>query len=589
MFRTLFCSSLLVLAAACGTGNDGLGGVQTAEVSVVLTDGASDQLAAFEVDVNNIVFTKTNGDTVDVLSRAVRVDFLQLDSLAELVAARSLDAGSYRRVTMDLDFANARVVIVDRTTPALVKDRSGAVITGVVPVVIDFPTGSRPVMRGNRNNLWAFDLNLDQSVAVDVPGNVVTFTPVITSEVDAANPKPLAANGTLKSVDPTQRTFVVERRAIDDSVVHEFTVATTNTTLFQLDGVVATGAPGLGALTSFIGQRVFVQGTRDERDRVLNAVAVEAGNGVPGNGQDWVLGHVVERTGGVGANASLQVVGRSFDVATDTRRFNTVHTVNVAAANTKVARRGAGNLLDTDAINVGQLVWVFGDLAATTLDATASTAVVRLLPTGIFGIANGAPAANTLSLDLVRFDRRAIVDFDFDVSGAVQANPDAFTVDVTGLSTTGITNGSKLRVLGWINGVGASGNDAKAISITNRGTTARVLFCQWSPPADDVISGGTGASLVLDVSDADTRTVTDGFGSLALGAASAPRLDALSTSGFYLILQNGQIDCETTFAAFRNKVLQRTANNGVFRVSAIGTFDESLQLFRAGAVTVVVD
>jgi len=589
MFRTLFCSSLLLLAAGCGNSGGGSAGIQSAEVSLVLTDAASDELAVFEVAVDNVVFTKVNGNTVDVLPRAVRVDFLQLESLAELVVSRALESGSYRRVTLDLDFTDARVVLAGETTPATVKDRAGNAITGIVPVVIEFPTGSRPVVRGNRNNLWVLDLNLDQSVAVDVPTNTVTFTPVITAEVDPQNGKPIAATGTLKSVDPTQRTFVVERRAVDDSVVHEVTVVTSNTTLFQIDGVVATGASALGVLASYIGQRVFVQGTVDDRERVLHAIAVEIGNGVPGNGQDWVLGHVVQRTGGPGTNASLQVVGRSFDVGTATRRFNTVHTVNLSAANTKVLRRGAGNLLDADAVNVGQLVWIFGDLSTTTLDATATSAVARLLPTGIFGVANGAPAANTLSLDLVRFDLRAIADFDFDVSGITQANPDAFTVDVSGLSTTGITNGSKLRVLGWINGVGASGSDATAVSIANRGTTARVLFCQWSPPADDVLSGGTGASLVLDVSAAATSVVADGFGSVPLGTSPAPRLDALSTAGFYLIVQNGQIECETTFSAFRNEVLQRTANNEVFRVTALGTFDEASRLFRASVVTVVVD
>ena len=56
---------------------------------------------------------------------------------------------------------------------------------------IIFPAGRRPIVRVGRNNLFVFDLALDQSVVVDEPGNVVTFTPVWTVEIDPASPKRL--------------------------------------------------------------------------------------------------------------------------------------------------------------------------------------------------------------------------------------------------------------------------------------------------------------------------------------------------------------------------------------------------------------
>lgn len=587
MIRTTFALSLLCLLAACG--NSGGGGVDTtAEVSLVLTDAASDELSVFEVDVQNVVFTKVNGNTVDVLPRATRVDFLELESLGDLIVGRGLESGAYRRITLELDFAAARVLLAGETTPATVRDADGAPITGVVPVTIDFPTGSRPLVRAGRNNLFVLDLNLDQSVVVDAPGNAVTFTPVWTVEVDPSNPKPIATNGSLLSIDTAARTFVLQRLAPDGAVIGDVTVATTNTTVFQLGGVVQTGAPGLGSLLGFLGGRVFVQGTLNSRDRVLTAVAVEAGAGVPGNGQDWVLGHVVARTGGVGADATLSVLGRSFDTATGTRRFHTLHTVNASFANTKVLRRLAGTGLDTDAINVGQLVWIFGDLTTTTLDASAASGVARLLPTGIFGIANGAPSGGTLSLDLVRFDLRDIASFDFVVAGVTEADPDAFTVDVTGLATTGITTGSKLRVLGWIAGVGASGADATAVSITNRGTTAQVLFCQWSPALAGVLSGAVAQTLTLDVGSAQKRSVTDGFGSVTLATSPAPRIVPLGTAGLYSIVENGSIEANLSFDTFRTSLLARASSSTVFRVSAFGTFDAGTQAFSALLVTVVL-
>ena len=588
MLRTALSFPFLVLALIGGACSGGGGGdTPMGDVSLVLTDAATDELSVFEVDVQNIVFTKVDGNAVSVLPRRTRVDFLQLQSLNELIAGVTLEAGAYRRITIELDFADADVVIAGETDEATVLDASGAPITGVVPVTIDFPNGSRPAVRLGRNNLFVFDLQLDQSVVVDQPGNAVTFTPVWTVELDPQNPKPIATNGVLHSVDLTARTFVVERRAPDDTAIDRFTVATGGGTVFQLSGVAQLGAPGLGALVAHIGQRLFVQGVLRTQDRVLTAVAVESGDGVPGNGQDWVLGHVVARSGGAGADATLSVLGRSRDVSGGTRRYNTLHTVGVSQANTKVLRRGAGNALDTDAINVGQLVWVFGDLSTTTLDATAPSGVARLLQTSIFGVAAGAPSGGQLTLDLVRFDLRDVAAFDFDVGGSVQADPDAFTVDVGSLSAAGVTAGSKLRIDGWLAGIDAAGADADAVSIVNRSTTARILLCQWSPPTAGVLSDANG-DVAIDVSGALRRAVADGFGTVMLAATPTPTVAPLRSAGVYSIVEDGGIEANVSFDAFRNSLSTRAATTPVFRIAAFGTFDESTQVFSALTVTVVL-
>lgn len=587
MIRTALSSSFLFLAligGACSGG--GSESTPMGDVSLVLTDAATDELSLFEVDVQNVVFTKVNGSTVSVLPRRTRVDFLQLQSLNELIASVTLEAGAYRRVTIELDFADADVVIAGATTEAIVLDANGDPITGVVPVTIDFPDGARPAVRRGRNNLFVFDLQLDQSVVVDQPGNAVTFTPVWTVEVDPQNPKPIATSGVLHSVDLAARTFVVERRAPDDTAIDRFTVATGGGTVFQLGGVVQLGDPGLGALVAHIGQRLFVQGVMRTQDRVLTAVAVESGDGVPGNGQDWVFGHVVARSGGAGADATLSVLGRSRDVSSGTRRYNILHTIDVSLADTKVLRRGAGNSLDTDAINVGQLVWVFGDLSATTLDATAPSGVARLLQTSIFGVAAGSPSGDTLTLDVARFGLRDVTAFDFDVSGSVQADPDAFTVDVDGLSTVGITAGSKLHVKGWIRGVDAAGPDAIAVSIVNR-STADFLRFQWSPAQTGVLADSTGA-VALDVASAQKHQVADGFGVIELTVSPTPTLVPRSGSGLYTIFQQGGIELFTSFAEFRDSVLARSATARVHKVSAFGSFDASTQVFSAVTVSVML-
>jgi len=578
-----------LLAAAC-MGHSYGADAGTGELSLVLTDAATDDLTQFEVDVSDIVLTRLGGGTVSVLPRATRVDFAELDSLSELVAGATLPAGAYTHLAMNFDFHDAQVVLAGQTSPATVVDQQGNPIVGVVPVDVDFPAGARPVVRMGRNNLFVLDLDLAQGIAVDVPGNRVTFTPVLSVDVDPSNPKPVATTGVLQSVDLMGNRFVLERRALDGAPIGTFTVATDGSTVFQLDGVVQAGAPGLGALVGHQGERVYVQGTVSRSLRLLQAAAVESGAGVPGNGQDWVLGHVVGRTGGAGADATLTVIGRSFDVDTGTWRFNTQHTVDVSFADTKVLRRGAGNGLDTDAVNIGQRVWIFGDLTGTALDARAATGVARLLPTSIFGVAASAPAGDTLTVDVARFDHRSVGIFDFTVSGQVQAIPTAYTIDVAGLSTTGISTGSRLRVVSWIGAVGAAGADAQALSIVDRGTTARVLFCQWMPPANGVLAAGpSSTTIAVDVAAAAVRVVGDGFGPFTLASSPVPLLQPLTTIGFYRIVENGSVELNLSFAEFRASLLQRAASHPVFRVSAFGTFAEATQVFSALTATVVLE
>jgi hypothetical protein len=584
MNRFLPIVALALIGASCSSSKDTGSGT----VSVALTDSASDELSQFEVDVSNIVLTKLNGATVSVMPRTTRIDFVELESVNELISAVDLESGVYTRVTLTLDFANAAVLLVGHTTPAVVNDATGTPITGTVDVTVDLVPGSRVFVGAFRNNLFALDLDLDQSVTVEDATNSIRFTPVLGVQMNPGNPKPIATTGILHSVDLDALTFAVERRDVANTVIHTFTVGIAPTTVFQLDGVVLGGAAGLGTLVGNIGDRVFVQGLFSGGSSQLAALAVESGAGVPGNGQDWVFGHVTARTGGLGADATLTVLGRSLDTGTSTRTYNTSHTVNVSHANTKVLRRGAINGLDSDAINVGQLVWVFGDLTGTALDATAATGVARLLPTSIFGIATGPAAGNTLTLGVVRFDHRDVSAFDFDVSGQVQANPAAFAVDVTGLSTTGITTDSRIRAVGWIAPVGSTGDDATAFSLVDRTNAGKVLYCLWVPSSLTALSTGTNLTLT-GIASANIKVIGDGFAPVTLLASPAPVLQPLLSAGYYRIVQDAQVTAYVDFAAFKTALGLRLPSAGVFAVSALGTFEPTGQVFSALTATVVLD
>lgn len=574
-------------ACACSGGS-----TEEGKASVVLTDMATDELDTFQVDVTGIRLHKLSGSTVSVPAGPSPVDFATLEDLGELVAGFTLPAGVYTGITLTLDFANAVVVIKDKTTPATVVDSNGTALTGTLEVQVDFATANQPEVVVGKHHMFLIDLDLDQAITVDAANNKVTFEPVLSARMDPTNPKPTTAQGFLTAVDVGLRTFTIERRTRTGAPVARLHVQAAAGTVYQIDGIVSFGTAGITALSqlNLDTTYVFVWGLLNPVQRRLDAVVVESGAGTFGNGQDWLIGTITARSGTAGNDATLTVHGRSRQFSTGSRTFNTTHTVNVAFGTTKVLRRFAGNSLSTDALNVGQFVIAFGSLAGTTLDASSATGVVRMVQTSVYGTANQAPVGNTLTLNVTRIGLRPISAFDFKVGTAQEADPSAYTVDITGLSSTGITTGSKIRAVGFVNPVGVTTDDnLDAVTIVNRSVEAKLLWCGWSPASTSAITSANSTAVTLDVSGAASKGVYDGFTTLHLNTSPAPRIMPRGLLGIYRIVEGNSVELHLLFSAFAASLDHRlTANAPFSRVAALGTFDTAAQEFRANVVTVIV-
>jgi hypothetical protein len=338
---------------------------------------------------------------------------------------------------------------------------------------------------------------------------------------------------------------------------------------------------------------VFAQGTHGTGFRKLNAVAVEAGAGTPGNGQSWIVGHIVGRDNGAGQDATLTVLGHSLDVGSSTRRYNTLHTVQVAMGATKVLRRGAGNSLTTDALDIGQRIAAFGTMTGTNLDARglgSTPDVLRMLLTSVFGTATGAASGNALTIDVARFDRRLISNFNFTVGGNAEADPANYTVDVTGLSTAGIAANSRVRCIGWVNPVGLPSDDNfQALSLVDRSTDGKAMLCFWSPANASALPTISSTQLTLDVSAAAVKAVGDGFATVTIADSPAPTLVPLAALGVYMIVQGGSVELHLGFPNFATSLQGRLgAGAAVRRISALGRYAPVTQVFSALIATVVL-
>jgi hypothetical protein len=580
----------LAMPASCRRESDEP--VEMSQATLAFTDAATDDLSLFEVDVTSVVFHKYSGATVSVLTKTSRVDFTALTDFGELVVGVGLEAGYYTGMTMTLDFSNASVYIVGETTAATLFDGDGNPLTGTMDVNIDFNPSDRPYVTAAKNHLFMLDLSLDQAISVNTSLNQVTFVPIISAVVDPTNPKPIIATGFLLSVDAGSSSFVVEKRAADASVIGSFRVIVDTATVYQLNGLGYEGAAGLTALEGMpVDTRVWVRGSVDPDTVALRATVVEAGAGTFGSGEDWVEGLIVGRDNVAGSDCTLTVLGRSKDVSTGTRTLNTSHAVTVSFANTKVLRRGVATAQDTDSLNVGQRILAFGTLSGLTLDCTGATSVTRMLRTSVFGYALGVPVNNTLTLNTMRIGLRHISNFNFSVGGSPEALPGTYTIDTTGLDTTGIVGGSRIRAIGRMNPVGIpTDDDFRAVSVVNRNADARLLLCGWVPATQTAISTATATALTLDISAAMWNVVDDGFaGQVTLTVSPAPEIQPKYAKGIYLIFENGGVQVHYDFTAFTVSLNARISPTAqVARVAALGSFNETTQVFSASVISVVL-
>ncbi|MCA8970860.1 MAG: hypothetical protein KDC95_13785 [Planctomycetes bacterium] len=579
------------LLTGCGGSDMNGGGAATSGASFVFTDAATDDLSMFEVDLVGIQLKPVSGGTVSVLAKRQRIDFVSLESLAEIVAGVDLPLGFYTEMTLTFDFTDANAVLKDKTTKATIVDVDGNPITGTLAVPVTFGSASRPRILAAKHHVFMIDLDLDQAITVDVPNNRVSFVPAISAEFDPTNPKPIAATGYIVSADSTAKSFEVENRTPVGTPIGRYTVRTTSTTIFQIDGIEKIGDAGFADLSpkAVSGTvRVFAQGTVSNISRVLDAIAVEAGAGTPGNGQDWVEGLVTARSAGAGVDTNITVLGTSRKAGTNTRTFNTSHTIQLSRSSTKVLRRAQDTSLDTDAIQVGQRVMVFGSLSGTTLDATSASGVARMLRATYWGTANGATSGNRLSINLARIGGRAVGDFNFVVNSVTEVTPATFQVDVSGLLTIGVTTGSKIRVQGWMNPVAVSGDaDCKALSFDDRTNNSKLLVMAWAPASATGITSA-GPIVTFDVSGAAIKHVWDGFGNNALTNTPPPTLSQLIGLGVFRIIKNGAIEQHLTFSAFGSSLASRiSAGEKVLRVTSVGTMPTG-QDFKGLLVTVVL-
>jgi hypothetical protein len=573
-----------------GGGSSGGGTTGTGDTSFSATDAASDELETFQVDVTDISLTRPDGVVLHTLPATQRVDFADLVNESQLLTAYGALAGIYKSVSMTLDFSNADVVIAGQTQPATVTDQSGNPITGPITLPIQFPGNAPLVVTPGLHRLVSLDFDLDGSCSIDTSTNTVQLGPVIKAEAQPSVPKPHDVFGSLASVTTSSSSIGITINAPARNFLPgpAFTINTTSSTIFFIEGQPAVGAAGFALATGMpLGCAVSAQGSVDLATRSITATNVEMW--IP---KDLVHGHVLSRD----AAGNLTVRGLAVQFANDgsylseTALFNQTITVQASAA--KVYERFNSNQLDQNAIGVGARIFARGVFNQSTMTLDCSQGHVLLPETGIYGFLNQPSSGGTLAMTVARFGRRPVADFNFTVGTTVTADPNNYVINTSTLNVASIASGAPIAIRGLIapwnqSPPGSSGvSNATAVTVVDRSAVA-ALYVGWPlPTAQDLTA--TTASLTVSTTGAFHHYVDDGFivptqinGTATIVPSSTALLD------YFAIVQDGGITLYLDYASCEADLAGRLAAGANARVvMALGAWSAGTETLTASRVAV---
>jgi hypothetical protein len=610
--RLWICGFVAALAAAlagCSTNTN----VSNGTPVVTVTAQAAQAFSTYVVGISLYSLTRTDGYIAYPAGYTAEefADLTQRVDLTELLNAVGIPTGTYKSLVIGIDYSVPIVYLNGQSTAATVENTSGTVDPGIVYVTVRLDTAHPLVVNLNQSTPLALDFNLAASNTVS--GDTVIVHPFVEATTTPSDPEPVRARGLIVVSNPGQSNFIEDIRPFEDNVyatVGALTVNTTSNTYFNIDGTVLTGTAGLTALAKVASNTpVEAYGTLGDMSTItpgFTATEVYAGTVVSNGEYEHVRGIVSAVSGD-----SLSVIGATYlyyegycesnlcftyyPFATINLSSSTVVTqddVDVPASSLSAQSISVGSQID--AIGVGST----NSSNQLTLDATSG--LVRLQSTPLWGTLNdGTSGSATLALlSMGNTDFLAdTADFDFAGTGTSSAN-DAYApnyeVDTTGASTgadqSATPGGTLVRVDGFPSPYGTAPPDFVATDVIP-GT---------SYPADLVVAWGEGAgttapftsydttSLTLNLANASTAEVDTGAQHLQLTGTPAITISG-ATQFATGNLANGVTMFSTSSAFISDLGATLNGSTSVYRVVAVGSFDQATNTFTASRFEVVLE
>ncbi|HEY7377343.1 MAG TPA: DUF4382 domain-containing protein [Steroidobacteraceae bacterium] len=577
----------------------GCGASDCGPLLVAITDADGDFLS-YSVDVQSLTLKKADGSVVQTLPVTTRVDFAQLVDLTEFVTAATIPNGTYVQGTLRLDYTNAEVTVEVNGEPraAKVVDQNGQPL-GVVDVDIMLDNRNHVVITPGRPALLQLDFDLAASHTVDITTDPVTATaqPFVVASLEPVDQKELRVRGPLVSVDSAGNSYTVDVRPFDlrDARLGQFTVHTTSTTAFEVDGQTFTGEAGLDALAQDgVGTATVAFGTLDVPNRSFTAERVRAGTSVAGSQFDVLAGNVTARNGDTLTVRGGTMIRRSGSVT-----FIRDDITLIVGPDTKVIRDGEmGNAPGAEAISVGQRIRAFGTATnnGTQVTLDAQQGRVRLETTRLLGTVISTSPGN-LALDLDSIDGRRVSIFDFTGTGSApdtNADPTNYEVTTGNLDLSRLTDGSPARVFGLVTPFGAAPPDFTGRTLVDFQDVTALLGIGWG------LTGTAAPFLSMDAQSIVIDNANANLGPrhfIAIGPRlidietlpTAPTIKPVDGNGLYAIGQPRRVEVFSDFAEFTARLSEKlAAGSKALAMNASGSFDAATSTLSARHVNVIL-
>ena len=166
----IFAAGLLLVAAGCGGGSS-----QTVQplsaVQIKLHDAPADNVVAFEITVNSVVLTDSNGNSVSVLPSPAEIELAHLAGTMEPLALSNIPQGTYSSAVITV--ASPEATFINPATGQLME-KNATLASNTATI-----TFNPALTLGNGVTSINFDFNLANSVSIDASNNV-SVTPSFT-------------------------------------------------------------------------------------------------------------------------------------------------------------------------------------------------------------------------------------------------------------------------------------------------------------------------------------------------------------------------------------------------------------------------
>ena len=608
LFRVPLAAALLAIAACSGS-----------TVVTLTAAPSSDPFVTYRVGLVSIQLKTSSGKPgLSLLPAETTVDFTKLLDLSEVLAAPTVPKGTYTSAVITLDYSAAQIIYDDGSLDgiALAPLASNGKALGLAVVTVSLDPGDPIRSVAKQAGRLALNFDLAASNAVDVGGNTVTVTPLISASIQPIDAKPTRIRGPLLGANSNFLATGIMPFESTTAGLGQLSITPSDTTTYEINGFASTGATGqaqMAALASSTLTTTF--GTLTASDSAATTAASTAtATTTPATTStitfnasqifvdSTVQGVAVARVSGVVSGRSGNTLGIEDATLVQNSAGDTLvpgTTIVSIGANTLVTFFGQGvaEAISPQQISVGSVIEAFGTASNTSsgqvlLDASAGR--VRLDFTSASGLVS-AQGAGALTLNLTSLGGRAINAFDFTGSGAA---PNQYGVSTGSLDLTNAVVGAPVIASGFANEFATAAPNFTASTLLDPTTIAAQLVVDWSAGTAAPFTTFDDSAIDLNVGNGSIgprHQIQIGSQIVNLvGLASDPMITPNSSSS-NVVFSIGHAGTSTvenfnTYSAFIAQL--QSELNGItkaVRMTAVGQYTVSSFAFSATSITLFLN